>query len=445
MTVASKIAEYALETTYKSIPENIKELAHRSLLDYVGVTFAGSRTKEAEVLMEYIKTHPQNDESRILGRSGCWCMEDAALVNGYFSHILDYDDAGMIGHPSAVLMSTCFAVGEPEMITGEEFLTAYIVGYQVSLKLADPLMPELTGRGWHGTPVFGCIGSAVAAGRIMKLSKKQMINAIGIAATMASGLMENFGTTTKPFHAGMAAANGIKAAKLAKAGLGASPNAIDGECGYGKLFADILLVESDVVLEDWTLYEQDLLLKKYPCCSAAHAALNCIEEIRDAENLTVDDIERIDVGVTKFTLINLIHPNPRTAIEARFSMQYAIAATLVTGKFGVESFKGEILKNKEIRELSAHINMFEAEEFVDNPYADNEPAVVRVYLKDGRIKERRVDYAKGSTVNPISDKEIEEKFYECVGERSERYNRMYDYLKAIESVSDMKFFMGMIL
>ena len=446
MTVAEKIADFVLETEYDSIPTNIKELAKRSLVDYVGVTFIGASTRESEILMDYIGTHAQKDECSIIGRSGYYSIEDAALVNGYFAHILDYDDAGMVGHPSAVLMSTCFTTGEVAAISGTELMTAYIIGYEVSLKLADALMPELTGRGWHGTPVFGCIGAASVAGRILKLSKEQLVNAIGIAATMASGLMENFGTTTKPFHAGMAASNGIKAVKLAQAGLIASPTALEGTCGYGNLFAQIQLTPEDLTLgTDWRLYDEDLLLKKYPCCSAAHASLNALEDIRDEEGIVWEDIDKIDVGVTKFTLINLIHPNPQSPIEARFSMQYAIATTLVIGKFNVKCFKGEILRDERVRSMIQRIRMYEAEEFADDPYADNEPGIVDIYMKDGRHFRKRVDFARGTTINPISDDELYEKFYDCVGGKNGKTEKQLKNLLQIERIPDIRFFMGTIM
>lgn len=147
MTVASKIADFIWDINYVDIPNNVKDLAKRALIDYVAATSIGAKANGSEVIKRYVAEKPQNDECKAIRVNGYFTMEDAALMNGYFAHLLDYDDAGLTGHPSAVLMSTCFAVGETLAISGEELMTAYILGYEVSLKIADALMPELTGRG----------------------------------------------------------------------------------------------------------------------------------------------------------------------------------------------------------------------------------------------------------------------------------------------------------
>ena len=446
MTVASKMADFVLDTNYQDIPDKVKELAKKALIDYVGVTYAGTRTKEAEIIKEYINAKPQNDESKAIGIKGYYSIEDAAMLNGFMSHVLDYDDAGLTGHPSAILLSTCFSAGEMKAVSGKEMMTAYVIGYEVILKLADILMPELTSNGWHGTPVFGNIGAAVVASRLFKLPREKIINAIGIAATMASGIMENFGTQAKPFHVGMAVSNGIRAARLAQVGLTAAPTAIEGKCGYAKLFAQKTIREEELKLGDnWNLMLQDLFLKKYPCCSAAHTALNGLEEIRNEYDIKYTDVKELIVGVPKFTLINLIHPEPQTPIEARFSMNYALATLLVTGKFNVDSFNGKTLSCEKIRDVMKKIKMVEAEDFKDTPYIDNEPSIIDLYTYDQKYYHKRVDFARGSMVNPLSQEEIDEKFYDCIGGKNNESTAILDGLKNVEQISDMKFFVGMVM
>ena len=446
MTVAEKIADFAIDTGYKHIPENVKKLAKRALIDYVGVTYIGGAAEESDIIKKYVQGKPQNDECKAIGLDGYYSMEDAALMNGFFSHVLDYDDASLVGHPSAVLMSTCFAAGETMSITGKELMTAYILGYEVELQLADILMPMLTSNGWHGTPVFGSIGAAVSTSRIFKLPKDQFVNAIGLAATMASGHMENFGTTAKPFHAGMAASNGIKAAKLAKAGLAAADTSIEGKCGYARLFAHTEIRQEAVEFGTrWKLFLQDLLLKKYPCCSASHTALNGIEEIRDEYSISYKDVKKIVVGVPKFTLINLIHPEPKNANEARFSMNYALATLLVTGKFDVDSFSEKALYNPEVRALMKRIEMKEGKDFQDTPYIDNEPAVIDLYTYGQEYYHKRIDFSKGTTVNPLTDEELEEKFFSCLGGRNERNRKILEGLMDIEDIPDVRFFLGTVM
>lgn len=446
MTIAAKMADFTLKTSYDDIPPNVKELAKTALVDYVGVTYIGANMDESDIIKRYIERKPQNNESKAIGINGYYSMEDAAMMNGFFSHLLDYDDAGLVGHPSAVLMSTCFAAGETMAITGKELMTAYIIGYEITLKLADALMPMLTSNGWHGTPVFGNIGATIVAGRIFKLSKEQLTNAIGIATTMASGLMENFGTVAKPFHAGMAAANGIRASRLAQAGLTSSPTSIEGECGYAKLFAHTKLEEEDLEFGgSWNLFLQDLLLKKYPCCSAAHTALDGIEEICREQKLHYKDVKQVVVGVPKFTLKNLIHPEPKNSIEARFSMNYALATLLVTGKFDVDSFSGKVLNNKEIRKMMKKIEMKEGEDFKGTEYIDNEPAVIDLYTYNQDYYHKRIDFSKGTTVNPLSEEELHEKFFACLGGKNNTSIGILEGLKNIEQIPDIRFFMGTVM
>lgn len=444
MTIAAKIADFTLKTSYDTVPYNVKELAKKALIDYIAVTNIGSKEKSAEIMKRYVFGKPQNDECKAIGTDGYYNMEDAALMNGYFAHLLDYDDVGLAGHPSAVLLSTCFAMGETMEINGKKLMAAYIIGYEVSLKLAEALMPELTEKGWHGTPIFGTIGAAVCAGKIMKLSKENLIDAIGIAASMASGIMENFGTHTKPFHVGMAASNGIKAVKLAKEGLKASPIAIEGECGYARLFAHKKIKKNDVRIgECWELFLQDLMLKKYPCCSAAHTAINGIEELIEDNNIDYKNIKKIVVSVPKFTLLNLIYEAPKTPEQARFSMQYALACVLVTNKFDINSFSVHTLNDKEIKNVMKKIIMKEGECFIETPYIDNEPAVIDLYTLDGRYYNKRIDFAKGNIKNPFTEEELEEKFFLCLGKRTLKNEKFLEDLKAIEKIPDVKFFLGM--
>ena len=144
-------------------------------------------------------------------------------------------------------------------------------------------------------------------------------------------------------------------------------------------------------------------------------------------------------------MINLIHPEPQTPIEARFSMNYALATLLVTGKFNVDSFSGKTLNCKEIRDVMKRIKMVEGEEFKETPYIDNEPSVIDLYTYDERYYHKRVDFARGTTVNPMSQEELDEKFYSCLGGKSDETSAILEGLKNIEQITDMKFFMGMVM
>lgn len=414
MSVIENIVEFTVNTSYDLIPEEVKELAHKSLIDYVAVTISGSTAKEAQVFDRYIKLHRGKPECRLIGKGHRVPAEDAALGNGVFAHVQDFDDAGLAGHPSAVLYSVAFAAGETNKKSGREMMRAYILGYEVTLKIADALMPKLATNGWHATSVFCTLGACVTAGILYNLSKEEFHNALGAAASRASGLMANFGTGTKPFHAGMAARNGIECALLAKCGITASRYAIEGQGGYAQTFARIELCADNICFgKDWTAYKQDPLIKKYPCCSAAHTALDAVSLLKRENNINVSRIKKVNVDVPEFTLRNLVYPLPKNVNEARFSMQFSLASMLLFDELSLNSYTSERLLDKEVLSLMSQVSMKEGEAFKDTPYLDNEPAVVTITLKDDIEYSKRIDFAGGTVQDPISEKDLLSKFQNC--------------------------------
>lgn len=411
MTIVEKIVSFARSTNYESIPNEIKKLAYISLIDYIAVTISGAATKEAETIDRYIRHHMSNQECCIIGKKQKASVEDAALCNGTYAHAQDFDDASLIGHPSAVLYSAAFSTAEYSNSSGKDLLRAYIIGYEVTLKIADSLMPKLTANGWHGTSVFCTIGAAIVSGILLGLSDEELKNALGIAASKASGLMANFGTITKPYHTGMSARNGIECALLAKCGVTSSEHAIE---GYAQAFAQIKLDANQIYFgDDWAIYKRDPLIKKYPCCSAAHTALDAVVELKTKYSIICNQVHHIDVCVPKFTLNNLIYSSPCNDSQARFSMQYCIAEILRYDKLNLGSFTDQKISDKTTQALMKKVYMHEGEDFVLTPYIDNEPAIVTVVLENGNKFAQRVDFARGTVVNPLSDAEIFEKFRYC--------------------------------
>src|SRR5258708_20834190 len=258
------------------------------------------------------------------------------------------------------------------------------------------------------------MGTAAACARLLARDEKQTANGLGIAASSALGLKETFGTMTKPLHAGLAAKNAVLAALFAQAGLTASERAIEGPQGL------LVAMESEhqdyedklkSLGERWEILETGITVKLYPSCAATHPALDTVLDLRREHQLTPEQIERVDVEVDNVTPNLLIYTRPQTGLEGKFSMQFCVAAALIDGTVGLETFESR-LQDSRIQDLLPRVGMRVNEELGENAPALTE-AVVTIHLRDGRQLTRRATDARGYPERPASAGELETKFRTC--------------------------------
>ena len=266
-------------------------------------------------------------------------VEDAALVNGAAAHVLDYDDVTLDGHPSAVLVPAIIAQGETFGASGSELLTAYVAGYEVWAELLMREPVPLHQKGWHPTAVRGAVAAAAACAQLRRLTPEQCQTALAIAASMAGGLVANFGSLTKCFQVGRAAQSGVIAARLAEAGLTASPDTLEHQSGFLAAFspdgkADLSRA-FDPKRKEWYLASRGLNLKRYPICYATHRAIDGALDLAVRHDLKPDDVGQIRVSTGQMQMLMLRNDRPKTAFEAKFSMQFAMAASLVARNVGL--------------------------------------------------------------------------------------------------------------
>src|SRR5437667_1102661 len=340
----------------------------------------------------------------------------AALANGTAGHAHDFDDTNfaLMGHPSVPLLAAALAAGEAETADGRAVTLAYIVGFEVGATLGAAFNPEHYTRGWHATSTIGTLGCAAAAARLLRLDVVQTKNALAIAASHASGLKENFGSMTKPYHAGHAARNGILAAQLAREGLTASDTALEGRQGYVSAFGASHGL--DQALEGlgrrWHLLASGIAVKPYPSCALTHSAIDALIDLRAAQGLSPRDVVSVQVGVNPVVPDVLAHARPTTALERKFSMQFCAAAALADGRVDFGSFMDGEITNPEVRELMGRIAML-----VDPglPERVQQPAWSRVTvrLRDGRTLSTEARGARGHPATPLSDAALLEKFLAC--------------------------------
>ena len=422
-------------------PAAARERAATAVCDTVGVILAGAPEAAAKIARSVAGAHARG-ECHILGTSDRASVADAALANGVAAHALDYDDMCFISlaHPSCALVPAALAAAEWTHKSGRLLLDAYIVGFEIECRLGAIMNPRhYHERGWHCTSSIGTLGAAAAAARVLGLDPPAIAHALGIAASSACGVKENIGTMVKPLHAGLAARNGVMAAQLARAGLTASEQAIDGPQGYlaamdserpAAALADSL---SDLGAR-WELLETGVTVKLYPSCAATHPPLDGLLDLTRRHGFTDEDVDAIDVEVDSMTLRLLIHDRPSSSLEAKFSMPFCAAAAVVFGHPTIETFDVACIRDRRVQALMPRVTLRANPAF--DAAAPLSQAQVTVRLRDGRTLVDRADGARGYP-GRLSDEELITKFLACA-RRSLSSSRAGEALAAVRGIDTME-------
>jgi len=405
-------------------------------------------------MVDYVRAMGGNPQASTIGSSLKTSPYLAALVNGTTGHSLDYDDiaVSLNGHPSVCLVPAVFAIGEILRSTGQDVLTAYVIGYETACHVARPVLQSHYTRGWHSTATFGSLGATAAASRLLKLSTAQVKHAIGIAASLAGGLRQNFGTMTKPLHAGKAAANGIQAALLAQAGFTAAENIIEAPLGFARVFGH----DGDV---DWTKVGAELgrtflmigagglNLKPYPSCGFTHCAIDAALQIRREHGFDPDEVATVELGVSPFDKQILIYHHPRTGLEAKFSLEYCVARALVSGGVRMGHFDDAAVSEPAVTRLFRSMKWVERFPLPVMGTAEGF-GIKSVVLKltNGREYCAEVAVARGMPGNPLSKAELDAKYRDCASITldSNGVRKSIAVLSNLDDVDDIRLLMEIL-
>lgn len=434
------IAEFI---TAGRVPGEARQRAAIALRDTVGVILAGAPEAAAKIIRRTLVPESQGS-CRVLGTAERASASDAALANGVAAHAHDYDDMCFVSlaHPSCALVPSILAAGELTGASGSAVLDAYIAGFELECRLGLVMNPRhYHERGWHCTSSIGTLGAAAAAARLLGLDAPSTVHALGIAASLACGLKENIGSMVKPLHAGVAARNGVMAARLAKAGFLASEQSIDGPQGYlvamDSQKPPSALVDATADLGTrWEILDSGITVKLYPSCAATHPPLDALLGLKRRHNIAAEDIAAIDVEVDSMTPRLLIHSRPATALEAKFSMPFCAAAAMVFGHPTLDIFQVEKIHDPRIQTLLPLVAMRANPDF--DAAAPLSQANVSLRLKDGRTVSERADGARGYP-GRLTDDEVNTKFLACA-QRSLGHRtavRVLDVLGAIETTQNI--------
>jgi 2-methylcitrate dehydratase PrpD len=415
MTASRRLAEFTVATRLADCPPEALAAVRRAALDTIGVTLAGAGEPVARIVRLVVRAEGTVPLCTVVGTRLRTGAAAAALANGAAGHAHDFDDTNfsLMGHPSVPLLATALAAAEAEGADGAAVARAYIAGFEVAAALGGILNPVHYERGWHATSSIGTLACAAAAAAILGLEVEAIERALGIAASLASGLKENFGSMTKPFHAGHAARNGVWAAALAREGLTASAHALDGPQGYLAAFggAESLTPALEGLGRRWHLLESGIAVKPYPSCALTHSAIDALLELRARHQLDPDQISQVEVGVTRVVPTVLIHPRPVTALERKFSMEFCAAAALVDGAVTLETFD-EGSPRPAVEKLMSRVAMA-VDPALPADRAGHAWTSVSLHLADGRVLTSAPRGARGHPDQPLSDEALRAKFLAC--------------------------------
>lgn len=413
--IATRVAEFVAGTAFTNLDPRAVRMVTDAITDAIGTGLAGSAEDLGRILLDQLLGVADGAGADLIGVPQRANPADAALYNGAVIHALDYDDTAhpSYSHPSSHLVPVLLALGRRPGVDAARLLTGYVVGFELEGRLGRCLNMGHYLRGWHTTGTFGSLAAAAAAAGVLRLNPPQVETALGIAASGASGLRANFGTMTKPLHAGLAAQSGLRAALLAEAGFTASAEAFDGRFGFLDVYADGDRDDTgwDDLGSRWEiLTEYGLALKPYPSCGATHPAIEAALTLH--RRVGADGIGSVRVGVNAFTDDILIYPEPVLPLEGKFSMQYCVAAALLTGDVTLRAFTPERLGDPRVRELLPRIRME-----VDDRVRDSSEfaAVVEVETTGGRRIDALVPLAEGKPGRWMSPDRLRGKFIDCAG------------------------------
>lgn len=415
MTAIARLSDFIVKTTLEDCPRPALDAIRRAALDSVGVMLAGAGEPAARAVREVIRAEGGAPLCTVVGTGLRTAPTWAALANGTAGHAHDFDDTSfaLMGHPSVPLLAALLACAEAEMADGATLALGYLVGFEVDTALGSGLNPTHYERGWHATSTIGTFGCTAAAARLLGLDAAQTRQALALAASLASGVQENFGSMTKPYHAGHAARNGVLAARLAREGLTAAESALDGKRGFLAACGGNPLDEAvDRLGRHWHLVASGIAVKPYPSCAFTHPAVDALLELRRQHGLQAADVRAVEIALSPVGLDVLSYAQPATALERKFSMQFCAATALAQGRLDFRAFRDGEVDDPTVRALMPAVTMVPDEGLAGGP-AEQARSRVTVRLRDGRTLHSPARGASGHPDRPLSAPALREKFLGC--------------------------------
>lgn len=446
------VGTFITQTKYQEIPADVIELGRKSILDGLGLALAGSRAESGPISRRYVEqVGVTGGKATVIGTAQKTSPRFAALLNGISIHADDFDDTqlaaakdrvyGLLMHPTVPVLPAIFALAEQRRVTGKDWMLAYHLGAEVECKIAEAIAPRHYQDGFHTTGTCGPFGSAAACAKLLNFDLPKMLKTFGLAASQSGGLRENFGTMTKPYQAGHAAESGLVSAELVALGWTAAEQILEADRGFfhaagGAYDLSAIL---DRLGKPWTFASPGVSLKPYPSGSLTHPAMTELARLMQVNKIQAPQVEKVDVGANHNMTTTLLHHQPKTGLEAKFSMEFCLAILLLEGKAGLAQFSDKVVRRPDVQEMIRRVNFYVDPEAESAGY-DKMTSILKIHMKDGAVITGRADFGKGSPANPMSFDEAATKFRGCA-EFAEwpaaKTEKIVAFTKDLESVPDM--------
>jgi 2-methylcitrate dehydratase PrpD len=487
--ITAAVVEFIDRASFDRIPEKAIAEAKRCLIDGFGVVLAGSTVRGSAIVREYITASargPRGEsesapaasqadarrsaiasggraprairtvgfgESTILGPQRMSASAaQASLANASSGHAMDYDDTqlsstpdrvfGLLTHPTVPVLAASLAVGERLGVDGRAFLEAFVAGFEVECKIAEAINPRHYVGGFHSTGTIGTFGAAASAAKLLKLARHEIAHALGIAASMSSGIRVNFGSMTKPLHAGRAAENGVTAAELASRGFTAGDDGLDGEWGFFQVMgggADVPRIVP-ALGRPFSIVDPGVSFKPYPCGSLGHPTMDAMLKLVTDHDVKADQIARVRVRAGSNILNPLRYKTAKTELEAKFCLPFMMTSIALKRRAGIREFTDEFVSSPPVQAMMARVDTV-FDQAIEARGFDRMRSIVEVDLTDGRkLSQASDERYRGGPERPFTREELHEKFMDCASLilSSDRIKRALDVIESLEKAKSVR-------
>ena len=446
------VGTFVVQTKYENIPADVIELGKKSILDGLGLALAGSRAESGPISRKYIEQAGAClGKATVIGTTQKTAPQFAALVNGISIHADDFDDTqlaaakdrvyGLLMHPTVPVLPAAFALAEQRTVSGKEWMLAYHLGVEVECKIAEAIAPRHYQDGFHTTGTCGPFGSAAACAKLLQFDLSETLIAFGLAASNSGGLRENFGTMTKPYQAGHAAQSGLVSAEFVALGWTAAEQILEADRGFfhaaGGSFDPSAIMNR--LGDPWTFASPGVSLKPYPSGSLTHPAMTELARLIAANNIQASQVEKVDIGANHNMTTTLLHHDPKTGLQAKFSMEFCLAILLIERKAGLGQFSDKVVQRPDVQAMMRRINFYIDPE-AESAGFDKMTSILKITLKDGKVITGRAAFGKGSPSDPMTFDEAASKFRGCaeyVDWPEAKTERIIAFVRTMETLADM--------
>lgn len=435
-----ELGRFVADVRYADIPPEAVAAIKLVFTDCVGVAIAGGDDPAPQLLKKMLA--PAGTEATLLAGEGRASALDAAWINGTAAHALDYDDVAQRGgHPSAPLVAAILAEAEALGASGLQMVLAYAAGYEVFADLARRDTEQQHEKGWHPTSIFGTLGAAAACASLRGLNAEKAAMAIAVSASQSSGVVSNFGTMTKPLHAGLAARAGVASARLAELGFTGAIDALEHAPGLLAAVSPSGGIDVDSPVRagrEWQILGSNRIgIKLYPMCYCVHRTLDGMMDLLQKEKLDPADVEKVSISFSPRNITILRNHQPQTGLEAKFSIEFAVASALIAGRAGLAELSDDFVRRPDVQALMKRVTA------TANPELDPKRPGHALFdqfvieTRDGRrLESPPIRNIRGDPNLPLGPAELWVKFEDCVRVGNPRLpaRLLFDALMSLEQL-----------